>query len=192
MGRPENPSITIDAAQQVADREIDERNGVIPVVLSDSRLDPLGMPGEKVAGRYVFVYHRVIQNVPCDSDGFTIVVDSVAGKVIEYRKSWSLPENAVAASSKPAITKDAAIKTVAQEAAAIYPASTSSREIVSAELRWKDFHNPDKIVPMPGSIPLAWKVQFDDETIRAQQWPNPATGWVDAQNGTLLDMYYRH
>ena len=192
MGRPENPSITIDAAQQVADREIEERNGVIPVVLSDSRLDPLGMPGEKIAGRYVFVYNRVIQNVPCDSDGFTIVVDSVSGNVIEYRKSWSLPENAVAASSKPAITKDAAIKTIEQEAAAIYPASTSSREIVSAELRWKDFHNPDKVVPAPGSILLAWKVQFDDETIRAQQWPNPATGWVDAQNGTLLDTYYRH
>jgi hypothetical protein len=192
MGRPENPSITIDAAQQVADREIEERNGVIPIVLSDSRLDPLGMPGEKIAGRYVFVYHRVIQNVPCDSDGFTIVVDSVAGNVIEYRKSWSLPENAVAASSKPAITKDAAIKTIEQEAATIYPASIASLEIVSAELRWKDFHNPDKVVPAPGSIPLAWKVQFDDESIRAQQWPNPATGWVDAQNGTLLDMYYRH
>lgn len=192
MGRPENPSITIDAAQQVADREIKERNGVIPILLSDSRLDPLGMPGEKIAGRYVFVYNRVIQNVPCDSDGFTIVVDSVAGNVIEYRKSWSLPENAVAASSKPATTKDAAIKTVEQEAATIYPASTASLKIVSAELRWKDFHNPDKIVPAPGTIPLAWKVQFDDETIRAQQWPNPATGWVDAQSGILMDMYYRH
>lgn len=192
MGRPENPSVTIDAAQQEADREIEKRNGVTPIVLSDSRLDPLGMPGEKIAGRYVFVYHRVIQNVPCDSDGFTIVVDSVAGNVIEYRKSWSLPENAVAALSKPAIPKDAAIKTVEQEAAAIYPASTASLKIVSAELRWKDFHNPDKVVPMPKSIPLAWKVQFDDESIRAQQWPNPATGWVDAQNGTLLDMYYRH
>ncbi|MDD4136352.1 MAG: hypothetical protein PHT99_00465 [Methanoregula sp.] len=192
MGRSENPSITIDAAQQVADREIEKRNGVIPILLSDSRLDPFGMPGEKIAGRYVFVYNRVIQNIPCDSDGFTIVVDSVAGNVIEYRKSWSLPENAVAASSKPATTKDAAIKTVEQEAAAIYPASTASLKIVSTELRWKDFHNPDKIVPVHESIPLAWKVQFDDESIRAQQWPNPATGWVDAQTGKLLDIYYRH
>jgi len=192
MGRPENPSITAAAAQQVADREIEERNGVIPILLSDSRLDPLGMPGEKIAGRYVFVYNRVIRDVPCDSDGFTIVVDSVAGKVIEYRKSWSLPENAVAALSKPAITKDVAIKTVEQEAKAIYPASTASRKIVSAELRWKDFHNPDKVVPAPGSILLAWKVQFDDESIRAQQWPNPATGWVDAQTGKLLEINYRH
>jgi hypothetical protein len=192
MGRPENPSITTDAAQQVADREIKERNGVIPILLGDSRLDPLGMPGEKIAGRYVFVYNRVIQNVPCDSDGFTIVVDSVAGNVIEYRKSWSLPENAVALSAKPAITKDVAIKTVQQEATSLYPASAASLRIVSAELRWKDYHNPDKVAPVPGSIPLAWKVQFDDETIRAQQWPNPGTGWVDAQSGTLLDIYYRH
>ena len=192
MGRPENPSITVAAAQQVADREIEERNGVMPILLGNSRLDPLGMPGEKIAGRYVFVYNRVIQNVPCDSDGFTIVVDSVAGNVVEYRKSWSLPENAVAASSKPAITKDAAINTVEQEAATIYPASPASLKIVSAELRWKDFPNPDKVVPAPGSILLAWKVQFDDESIRAQQWPNPATGWVDAQTGKLLDIYYRH
>lgn len=192
MGRPENPSITTDAAQQVADREIEERNGVIPIHLGDSRLDPLGMPGEKIAGRYVFVYNRVIQNVPCDSDGFTIVVDSVAGNVIEYRKSWSLPENAVALSAKPAITKDVAIKTVQQEATNLYPASAASLRIVSAELRWRDYHDPDKVAPVPGSIPLAWKVQFDDETIRAQQWPNPGTGWVDAQSGTLLDIYYRH
>jgi hypothetical protein len=192
MGRPENPSITIDAAQQVADREIKERNGVVPVIISDARLDPLGMPGEKVAGNYVFVYNRVIREVPCDSDGFTLVIDSVAGTVTEYRKTWGLPEDAVAQSAKPAIPKDAAIKTVQQEASKTYPASSASLRIVSADLRWKDYHNPEKSVPAPGSIPLVWKVQFDDETIRTQQWPNPATGWIDAQTGTLLDLYYRH
>jgi hypothetical protein len=150
------------------------------------------MPGEKIAGKYVFVYKRVIRDVPCDSDGLTLVVDSVAGNVVEYRKSWSLPENAVASSAKPEITKDAAIKTVQQEAMRIYPTSAASLRIVSAELRWKNYHNPDKVVPAPGSIPLVWKVQFDDETLRAQQWPSPATGWVDAQTGTLQDMYYRH
>jgi hypothetical protein len=150
------------------------------------------MPGAKIAGVYVFVYKRIISDVPCDSDGLTLVVDSVAGTVVEYRKSWNLPENAVASLSEPAISKDAAIKTVQQEAMKIYPASAASLRILSAELRWKDHHNPDKIVPGSGSIPLAWKVQFDDEVIRAQQWPNPGTGWVDAQNGTLLEMYYRH
>ena len=190
--RPENPSITLDAAQRVADRETRDRNGILPIIMSDARIDPLGMPEEKIAGRYVFVYKRIIRDVPCDSDGLTLVVDSVAGNVVEYRKSWNLPENAVASSAKPEITKDAAIKTVQQEAMRIYPTSAANLQIVSAELRWKDYHNPDKVVPAPGSIPLVWKVQFDDETLRAQQWPSPATGWIDAQTGILQDMYYRH
>lgn len=190
--RPENPSITLDAAQRVADRETRDRNGVLPIIISDARIDPLGMPREKIAGKYVFVYKRIIRDVPCDSDGLTLVVDSVAGNVVEYRKSWNLPENAVALSAKPEITKDAAIKTVQQEAMRIYPTSAANLQIVSAELRWKDCHNPDKVVPAPGSIPLVWKVQFDDETLRAQQWPSPATGWIDAQTGILQDMYYRH
>lgn len=191
-GRPETPSVSMESAEKTAMFEIRKRNGDLPVTLSQSRYDPLGMPGEKIAGVYVFVYNRVIRDVPCDSDGIVISVDSVAGTVDEYRKSWSLPENAVAVSSQPVITKAAAIKTVETEAAKIYPASAAGLKIVSADLRWKDFHNPDKIVPAPGSIPLAWKVRFDDESIRAQQWPNPATGWVDAQSGTLIDMYYRH
>jgi hypothetical protein len=182
----------MDAAQQTADREIRERNGDIPVVQVDARLDPLGMPGEKIAGKYVFVYRRVIRGVPCDSDGIVVTVDSVAGNVVNYHKSWSLPEDAVALSAEPAISRDAAITTVQQEAEKIYPTSAAGLKIVSAELRWKDFHNPDKITPAPGSIPLAWKVQFDDETIRAQQYPNPETGWVDARNGTLLYLHYYH
>jgi len=189
--RPENPLISLDAARDIANREVRNRNGILSVVLSESRLDPLGMPGEKIAGKYVFVYKRMISGVPCDCDGLTIVVDSVAGNVVEYRKMWSLPENAVT-SSEPAITRDAAIKTVQDEATKMYPASASGLRIVSAELLWKDLHNADKIVPAPGSIHLGWKVLFDDEIIRAQQWPNPATGWIDAQTGSLLEMYYRH
>jgi hypothetical protein len=192
LDRPETPSVMMDAAQETADREIQERNGDIPVVQVDARLDPLGMPGEKIAGKYVFVYRRVIHGVPCDSDGIVVTVDSVAGNVVNYHKSWSLPEDAVALPAEPAISRDAAITTVHQEAEKIYPASAAGLQIVSAELQWKDFHNPDKVIPKPGSVPLAWKVQFDDETIRGWQWPNPATGWVDAKTGMLLDLYYRH
>ncbi|MCK9579996.1 MAG: PepSY domain-containing protein [Methanoregula sp.] len=190
--RPETPSVTMDAAQQTANWEIRERNGDIPVVQVDARLDPLGMPGEKIAGKYVFVYRRVIHGVPCDSDGIVVTVDSVAGNVVNYHKSWSLNEDAVALPAEPVISRDAAIKTVQQEAEKIYPASADSLQIVSAELRWMDFHNPDKVIPKPGSVPLAWKVQFNDETIRGWQWPVPANGWVDAKTGTLLDLYYRH
>ncbi|OPY37955.1 MAG: Peptidase propeptide and YPEB domain protein [Methanoregula sp. PtaU1.Bin051] len=190
--RPENPSITLDAAQHIAEKEIQKHNGDLPITMTEARLDPLGMPGEKIAGKYVFVFKRIIRDIPCDSDGLTLTVDSVAGSVVEYRKSWSLPENAVASSASPAITKEVAIKTVQQEATRIYLASVAGLRIRSANLVWKDFHNPDKVTPAPGSIPLAWKVQFDDEILRAQQWPGTATGWVDAQTGSLVEMYYRH
>ena len=190
--RPANPSISLDAAKTIAEREIRNRNGVLPVVMSDARLDPLGMPGEKIAGKYVVIYKRMIRNVPCDSDSLVIFVDSVTGKVTRYSKQWILPENAVASLSLPALSREAAVGLVEREARKRYPASAGSLIIISADLRWMDYHNPDQIISSPDSIPLAWKVQFDDAAIRSQQWPNPGNGWVDAQNGTLLGMYYQH
>ena len=192
LGRPATPSVPMDAAQRTAEREVRERNGELPLTLVDARLDPLGMPGEDIAGKYVFVYKRVIHGIPCASDGIVVTVDSVAGNVVEYGKSWILPEDAVALPAEPVISKDTATATVKKEAEKIYPASADGLRIISAELRWRDFHNPDKVTPGPGSVPLAWEVQFDDETIRAQQYPSLGNGWIDARNGTLLDLYYRH
>ena len=192
MGRPEVPSITMDSARVTADNEIRKWNGELPLELTESRYDSLGMHGEKIAGYYVFVYKRIIRNVPCDSDGLILMIDSVTGNVLDYHKHWTLPENAIAASYAPAISRDAAVALVEKEARARYPESASSLKVISADLRWMDLHNADKITPGPGSIPLAWKVMFDDETIRAQQYPIPEHGWVDAQNGNLLDLYYYH
>lgn len=88
IGRPANPSVTIDSARIVSDNELRKRNGIISFNISSERYDPLGMPGSGVAGVYVFVYERLVKNDRCESDGFTIDVDSVSGKVIEYRKTW--------------------------------------------------------------------------------------------------------
>ncbi len=195
MGRPGTPSITMDEARVTADNEIRKRNGEVSLKMVESRYDRfLGAagPDSQVAGTCVFVYKRIIQSVPCDRDGFTLVIDSVTGNVTEYSKYWSLPVNAVASSFDAAISRDASETLVRKEARARYPESADSLTIVSADLRWKDEHNPDTITPAPGSIPLAWKVTFDDAAIRAQQYPNPGVGWVDAQNGTLLELNYRH
>ena len=64
-------------------------------------------------------------------------------------------------------------------------------KIISAEIRWKDDH-PANIVPRPGSIPLAWKVVFDDELMRQQPGSVPAVAWIDAQTGTMLAFNYRN
>jgi hypothetical protein len=64
-----------------------------------------------------------------------------------------------------------------------------SLSIVSAEIRWKD--NPVAgSFPRPGSIPMAWKVQFTDGIISPKQVT--ALGWVDVQTGEILDFYYPH
>ena len=94
IGRSADPSITIDSARIAADNELRERNGIISFNISSERYDPLGMPGSEVAGVYVFVYDRLVKSDRCDSDGLTIDVDSISGKVIEYRKTWiQSPEN---------------------------------------------------------------------------------------------------
>jgi hypothetical protein len=80
---------------------------------------------------------------------------------------------------------------VQQKAQEIFPESVSNLRIISAEIRWKDMHQPGSM-PRPGSISISWKVQFDDDIIRAQQWPVPATGWIDARTGKILDFYYQH
>ena len=189
-----HPAVTMDSARVTAENEIRQRNGDLPLKLVESRLDSPSPrpPGMEAAGNYVFLFRRIIQGVPCNSDGFTISVDSGTGNVVSYYKSWHTPENAVAAQSVPAISRDTAIAVIEREARACYPASADSFRIVSADLEWMDLYNPDMFTPSPGVIPLAWYVRFDDKTIREREFPVPEEGSVDAQNGTLLSMYYVH
>jgi len=67
----------------------------------------------------------------------------------------------------------------------------SGLRIVSAEIKWKDQH-PYGVTPRPGSIPLAWKVVFDDDIIRTNSSAKPAVAWVDAQTSSILDFEYQH
>jgi hypothetical protein len=189
-----HPDVTMDSARVTAENEIRERNGELPLKLVESRLDSPSPrpPGMEAAGNYVFLFRRIIHGVPCNTDGFTISVDSGTGNVVTYYKSWHTPENAVAAQPVPAIPRDAAIAVIEREAKACYPDSADSFRIVSADLQWMDLYNPDKFTPSPGVIPLAWYVRFDDKTIREREFPVPEEGSVDAQNGTLLSMYYVH
>ncbi|MGB7788635.1 hypothetical protein [Methanoregula sp.] len=91
LGRPASPAIATGTARITSDNEIRNRNGVLSLNMSEERYDPIGMPDSGVAGAYVFVYDRLDKKYPCDSDGFTVDVDSVSGRVIEYRKTWIQP-----------------------------------------------------------------------------------------------------
>jgi hypothetical protein len=192
LGRQPDPLLDITVARGIADRYIVERNGApLPINMSMSRYEPLGVSGEKVAGNYVFVYNRIVQDIPCDYDGFTISVDSVTGNINEYNRRWHSPDNAFSAASDPLVKRYEAIFSVQQKAQEIFPASASGLQIVSAEIRWKDMH-PQGVIPRPGSIFTAWKIQFDDDIIRSRDSSVPATGWVDARTGKILDFYYQH
>jgi hypothetical protein len=179
-----SPATTIESARLAAENEIRERNGEIYVKLMDSQVDP--------DGNYGFNYRRIIRGVPSLNDGIQIGFDAQTGKVGSYSKSWEVPENAVATSSVPAISREQAIALVEREAKACYPGSAYSFRIVSADLQWMDSYPMDKFIPKPGVIPLSWHVRFDDKTIRGHQFSQKEDAWVDAQNGTLLSMEYFH
>jgi len=174
----------MDSARLIAENEIQERNGKISLKLTDSQVNR--------DGNYVFSYRRIIREVPCSKDGISLIVSSGTGSVIRYYKQWSVPENAVAAQTIPAISRDAAIALVEREARTCYQGSSDGFRILSADPEWKDLYNPDYFTPLPGVIPLTWHVRFDDRAIRAQAFPVPGEGWVDAQNGTLMSLYYFH
>ena len=159
--------------------------------MSNSRYTPLGSHGEVIAGQYVFTYNRLVQDVTCDYEGFTISVDSVTGEVTEYHRRWTAPDNAFSLVTEPLVTRYEATFAVLERAKQTYPASSDGLKIVSAERRWKD-QTPPGSIPRPGSIPIAWKVQFDDAIIRDKQLLVPGAGWVDDQSGKILDFYYPH
>jgi len=191
-GRPADPLLDSSAAQNIADRFIVEQNGFpLPVNMSKSRYEPLGSPDQVIAGQYVFVYNRIVQDIPCDYEGFTIAVDSVTGEVTEYQRRWTAPDNAFSLVTEPLVTHYEATYAILDRAKQTYPAASDGLRIISADRRWKD-QIPSGSIPRPGSIPIAWKVQFDDTIIRQKPWLLPGVGWVDDQSGKILDFYYLH
>jgi hypothetical protein len=186
-GLPEVPrlaAVSMDIAQLTAESEIRARNGELPVTPVGSRVD--------YDGAYSFDYRRIINGVPSGNDGIVVTVDPATGSVVRYSRVWDTPENAVAAQSSPAVSRDEAAALVEQYAMTCHPESADSLRIVSADLRWMDLYNHDQYLPSPGTIPPGWYVRFDDTAIRAQKYPVPAEGWVDARNGTLLSLHYIH
>jgi hypothetical protein len=188
--RQAEPLLDISAAQNIADRYILEKNRVpLPLNMSEAKYIPLKVSQKTVAGHYVFLYNRIVQGIPCDSDGFTISIDSVNGEVTGYERRWNSPDSAFSVAVDSLVTRYEATFSILQRARETHPESVDSLSIVSAEIRWKD-HTVAGSFPRPGSIPMAWKVQFTDGIIRAKQ--GTALGWVDVQTGEILDFSYPH
>jgi hypothetical protein len=120
-----------------------------------------------------------------------VSVDAISGAITEYVQRWQTPETAFMIAEDAMVTRSDAVYTVQAKANSLYPSSSSGFHLLSADIRWKDLHDP-ATTPRLSSIPLAWKIVFDDDIIRAKANPAPAVGWVDAQSGELLEITYRH
>jgi uncharacterized membrane protein YkoI len=191
-GRQTEPLLDINAAQKIADRYIFDKNGgSLSLNMTESQYIPLRVPQKTVTGRYVFIYNRIVQEFPCDNDGFTISVDALTGEVIGYERRWNSPDSAFSVTVDPLVTRSGATFSVLKKAQELYPESVDGLSIISAEIRWND-HQSQGSISRPGSIPLAWKVLFTDEAIRSKPLPLPAVGWIDIQTGKILDFHYQH
>jgi len=186
-GRPADPVLSLPDARKIADQMITGWNGPLPINMSSGQYESTGDTVSQAAGRYIFEYNRIVQDMPCDEDGFTVGIDSMSGNVTEYERRWSDPDNAFSVTSEPVVMKREATFAILQKIKEIAPESVNDVRILSAQLQWKDRHAPG-VTPRPGTIPLAWKVTFDNDILRARHPPVPATGWVDAQTGAIIDM----
>ena len=62
------------------------------------------------------MYNRIVQNIPCDYDGFTISVDSVTGEITGYNRRWYSPDNAFSVAVDSPVKKYEAIFSIQQRA----------------------------------------------------------------------------
>ncbi len=191
LGRSAEPVFDMQTAQKIAARYISDHNGPVAVNMTNGQYFPLGIPSDPVAGQYVFTFNRIVKDIPCNDDGFIVGVDSVTSEITAYNRHWSAPDNAFSVASDPLVLKREATFAVLQRAKEMFPESMNGLRVISTELRWMDQHSSG-VIPRPGSIPLAWKVTFEDDIIRANRSAQPAIAWVDAQTGSILDFQYKH
>jgi hypothetical protein len=191
-GRPAGTSVDKDRAKATADQYISDHNGgPLPVNMTTIQYQDWGTPSDPAAGEYILTYERIFQDFPVDTDGIVVTVDSVTGQVIGYDKIWTTQDYEFSQTLEQAIAKREATYAVMQAAKTVFPESVESVRIISADIRWNNRNTPG-ISQRPGSVPLSWKVLFDDATIRGDPSLPQAVGWVDIQTGNVTEMEYRH
>ena len=191
-GRPEEPVITRERAQSIASKYISDHNGgTLPISLIQTRYDGWGTASVPAAGQYVFSWERLHLDHPVDRDGIMVAIDAVTGDVIGYDKLWTTPDYAFSQTIEQVVAQRDATFAVMEAAKTVHPGSVESVRIVSSELRWNNQHDPGTS-QRPGSVALAWKVVFDDETIRSTPSLPQGVSWVDIQTGNVTAMAYKH
>ena len=191
-GRAADPAILQERAQSIASKYVSDKNGGTPPLnLTTTRYEAWGTPSVPAAGQYVFSWERLYLDYPVDTDRITVAVDAVTGDVIGYDKRWTTPDYAFSQTVEQAIAQRDAIFTIMEAAKTVYPDTVESIRILSSELRWNNRHAPGT-TQRPGSVPLEWRVVFDDDVIRASSSLPKGIGWVNIQTGNVTELEYRH
>ena len=191
-GRPAAASVSATRARSLAEHYIADHNGgQLPLNMTAVQYSPIAGGSGTVAGQYTFRFERLYLDYPTDADGFLVTVDAVTGDVTGYSGQWTTPDYAFSAAYEPDVVKREATFAVMQRAKAEYPDAVSGLRIISAELRWKN-RVPYGTVPRPGTIPLGWKVVFDDDVIRANTSATAGVAWIDVQSGAFMSFDYQH
>jgi hypothetical protein len=191
-GRQPEAAVSMDAALKTATRYISDHNGgELPLNLTASGYEAWGTPSDPAAGRYVFSWEREFLDYPVDTDYLSVAVDSLDGQVIGYEKHWTTQNFAFSQTIEPLVAGRDATFAVMLAAKERYPDSVESVHILSSGIRWNNA-NSAGTSQRPGSVPLEWKIVFDDAAIRANTSLAAGTGWVDIQTGNVTALEYRH
>lgn len=190
-GRPADQAVTQEIAQTIAEKYVAGRTSGLPLTLISSRYDRWGTESVPAAGAYTFFWERRYLDYPVDTDGITVVVDALNGDIIGYDKRWTTAEYAFSQTIVPTIARHDATYGAMEAARAEYPEQIGSVRILSSELRWNNGQMKGTI-PRPGSVPLAWKIVFDDELLRTNASLARGIAWIDIQTGNVTALEYRH
>lgn len=188
--RSADPAITIDAAEEIADAYLRERNESSDVVKTVAVLSTVDTPLGSRNGPYHFVYQRSIDGVLCQSDRIILDIDSINGRVVSYYKVWEVSNNDTMADPEPSIPEDAAREWVPAYLHDTYGTDPDGIVIRSVELRWYDLIARQRPSKEPVAVPLAWRIELDDEWYRSQDPPRAAGIWIDAHSGEVLSASY--
>lgn len=185
------PLITQEKAQEQAIRAISERNGgALPLLnLTSVRYGDEGSPMQSPRGVYMFFFERLFQGYPVDTDGIQVVVDGRSGDITSYEPRWTTPDFAFSQADKPAITQQDVTLAVMDAVKSRFPNAAENFRILSSGLRWNNQQTSDA-GQRPGSVPLAWKVTFDDDTFPATTSHAEGIAWVDIQTGNITSLDY--
>lgn len=138
------------------------------------------------------MYRRSIDDVLCLYDKITLEIDSIDGRVVSYYKIWRVSDNDTMADPDPSITEDAAQERVLAYLNDTYGTDPGDIATRATELRWYDLAAQHRRSQESITLPLAWRIEFDDEWYRSQDPPRTAEVWIDAHSGEVLSAAYNH